>query len=161
MRRAAHAYAVNDPMSERAPSVRSASIVVQRRVEWSDTDASGAWHNSAAFRFLEVAETALLDRLGLLQDVYGRLPRVHIEADFLAALWHRDLVDIELRVAEVGKSSITYEIQIARRGQPCVRARSVAVLLDRVGGQPVEWPSEYRRLMETAGPQPEERLSEG
>src|SRR5207247_4665598 len=47
----------------------AASIVVQRRIEWSDTDASGAWHNSAAFRFLEVAETALLDSLGILDDV--------------------------------------------------------------------------------------------
>ena len=24
-----------------------ASIVIQRRIEWSDTDASGHWHNTA------------------------------------------------------------------------------------------------------------------
>src|SRR5436309_592020 len=39
-----------------------ASIVVQRRIEWPDTDASGRYHNTAAFRFIEVAETTLLDR---------------------------------------------------------------------------------------------------
>lgn len=62
-----------------------ASLVVQRRIEWPDTDASGWWHNTAGFRFIEVAETALLERLGILDDVYGRLPRVHISADYRAS----------------------------------------------------------------------------
>ena len=51
-----------------------ASIRIQRRIDWSDTDASGAWHNTAAFRLLEAAETSLMDRLGFLEDVYGRMP---------------------------------------------------------------------------------------
>ena len=63
-----------------------ASIVVQRRIEWSDTDASGNYHNSAAFRLIENAETALLDRLGFLHEIYGRLPRVRISADFVRPL---------------------------------------------------------------------------
>src|SRR5205823_10448408 len=76
-----------------------AAIVVQRRIEWPDTDASGNYHNTAAFRFIEVAETALFERLGLLHDVYGRLPRAHIEADFRWPLVFRDVVDISLRVS--------------------------------------------------------------
>ena len=148
-------------MSEDARSKGAASIVVQRRIEWSDTDASGAWHNSAAFRFLEVAETALLDRLGILHEVYGRLPRVHIEADFSKALWHRDVVDISLTVAEVGRSSIRYDVEITKEGETCARARSVAVLLDRAGGTPVRWPASYRRLLESSGPQAGERLTAG
>ncbi len=71
---------MTEPDTEPAP----ASIVIQRRVEWSDTDASGAYHNSAAFNFMESAEVALVDRLGFREDVYGRHPRVRIEADFLA-----------------------------------------------------------------------------
>jgi 2-aminobenzoate-CoA ligase len=138
-----------------------ASILVQRRIEWSDTDASGAYHNSAAFSFVEVAETTMLDRLGMLDDVYGRLPRVRIEADFLRPLWHRDLCDVELTVAAVGTTSVTYEITISSNGTPCVRARSVAVLLDRIGGAPVKWSDEHRGLLETAGPQPPELLVDG
>ena len=140
---------------------RPASIVVQRRIEWSDTDASGAYHNSAAFSFIEVAETAMLDRLGMLDDVYGRLPRVRIEADFLRPLWHRDRCEVELTVAAVGVTSVTYEVTITSKGRPCVRARSVAVLLDRIGGSPVEWPEEHRRLLQTAGPQRPELLVDG
>src|SRR6266516_1306782 len=106
-----------------------ASIVVQRRIEWPDTDASGMYHNTAAFRFVEVAETALLERLGFLHDVYGRHPRAHIEADFLRPLRFRDLVDIELTVARVGRSSLTYTFEMSRSGDVAVRGRVTAVLL--------------------------------
>ncbi len=84
-----------------AGSSSPASIVVQRRIEWSDTDASGNYHNSAAFRLIENAETALLDRLGFLHEVYGRLPRVHISADFVRPLAFKDLVDVAVAVAAV------------------------------------------------------------
>jgi acyl-CoA thioesterase FadM len=138
-----------------------ASIAIQRRIEWSDTDASGAWHNSAAFNIMESAEVALVDSLGMRDDIYGRHPRVHIEADFLAPLWFRDVVDCEVRVAEVGRTSVTYDVLIRRDGDICVRGRLVAVLLDRIGGTPQPWPDDYRRLLETAGPQPGERLVTG
>jgi acyl-CoA thioesterase FadM len=138
-----------------------ASICIQRRIEWSDTDASGAWHNSAAFNIMESAEVALVDRLGMREDVYGRHPRAHIEADFLAPLWFRDIVDCEIRVARVGRTSVTYDVEIRRDGEACVRGRLVAVLLDRIGGTPQPWPDEYRRAFETAGRQPSERLVVG
>lgn len=135
-----------------------ASILVQRRIEWPDTDASTNYHNTAAFRFIEVAETALLERLGFLDDVYGRLPRVHIEADFLRALRFRDVVDIQLAVAAVGASSITYEFEMRCEGEVAVRGRAVAALLSAFGGKPVPWPEEHRKLLLAAGPQAPERL---
>ena len=138
-----------------------ASIRIQRRIDWSDTDASGAYHNTAAFRLMEAAETALVDRLGFLADVYGRHPRVRIDAEFLRPLWFRDLVDVAIRVAEVGRTSVTYEVEIRKDGDVCVRGRMVAVLLDRIGGTGQPWPDEWRRLLETAGPQPPERLVQG
>src|SRR2546427_1222840 len=113
-----------------------ASIVVQRRIEWPDTDASGMYHNTAAFRFIEVAETALLDRLGFVHDVYGRHPRVHIEADFLRPLRFRDQVDIELRVVAVGRTSVTYEVEMRSGGAAAGRGRAVAVLMASRGGGP-------------------------
>lgn len=134
-----------------------ASITIQRRIEWSDTDASGHYHNTAAFRMLEWAETALFESLGFLDDVYGRLPRVHISADFKQPLDHRDLVDIELEVVDVGKSSLAYEVRIRRAGTVCVEARFVTSLVG-VDGRPQPWPGPYRELLLSAGPQPAERL---
>ncbi len=135
----------------------AASIKIQRRIEWSDTDASGYYHNTAAFRFLEAAETALLERIGLIRGVYGWLPRVRIEATFRRALRFRDLVDVRLAVAAVGTTSVTYAFAITLGGELCVDGSAVAVLLtpDR---QPKPWPDEQRRLLLTAGPQPPELL---
>ena len=137
-----------------------ASIVIQRRIEWSDTDASGHWHNTAAFRMFEWAETALFERLGILEDVYGRLPRVHISADFKALLDHRDLVDIELVVEGIGRSSITYAIQIRRGDELCVEAKVVAALVGP-DGAPEEWPWAYRDLLLGSGRQAPELLASG
>jgi 2-aminobenzoate-CoA ligase len=137
--------------------VGPASIMIQRRIEWSDTDASGHYHNTAAFRMLEWAETAMFESLGILDDVYGRLPRVHISADFKAPLDHRDLVDVELEVVEVGSSSVTNRVRIVRSGTVCVEARFVTSLVGG-DGKPRTWPERYRELLLTAGPQPAERL---
>ena len=60
----------------------SAAILVQRCIEQSDTDASGAWHNAAALRLVEAAEVALLDALGLLGRFYGRMPQARITIEF-------------------------------------------------------------------------------
>jgi YbgC/YbaW family acyl-CoA thioester hydrolase len=138
-----------------------ASIVIQRRIEWSDTDASGNYHNSAAFRLIEHAETALLDRLGSLHEVYGRLPRVHISADFLRPLGFKDLIDVHVAVADVGRTSVTYEFDISSGGASAVHGRTVAVLLSKAGGEPVAWNDDLRHRLLTAGPQRPERLVDG
>jgi 2-aminobenzoate-CoA ligase len=135
-----------------------ASIRIQRRVEWSDTDASGAYHNTAAFRLMEAAETALAERLGLLDEIYGRHPRAHMEADFLRPLFFRDLVDVTIVVAAVGRTSVSYDVDISRNGETCAGGRMVAVLLDRIGGTPQPWSDTQRRLLERSGPQPPELL---
>jgi len=143
-----------DEGSERSP----ASIRVQRRIEWPDTDASGHWHNTAAFRLIEVAETALLERIGLLGEIYGRLPRVHITADFQRLLMFRDLLDCHIIVARIGRSSITYHFEIRRDDEVCVTAEVVATLLTP-DGQPTEWLETHRDRLLGAGPQSPELLT--
>jgi acyl-CoA thioesterase FadM len=134
-----------------------ASIIVQRRIEWPDTDASGRWHNTAGFRFIEVAETALLERLGLLDEVYGHLPRARIEADFKRLLLFRDVLDCFLAVTRVGRTSINYVFELRKGGEVCMAADVTAVLIDE-SGAPKEWPQEYRELLMKAGPQSPELL---
>src|SRR5207247_3063539 len=59
--------------------------VGRSRVAWIDTDAGGRIHFTAAFRWAEAAETALLRSLGLL-DGWGDYPRRAVEAEYLAVL---------------------------------------------------------------------------
>lgn len=155
----------SDPASDRATADPGpaagpgpATIVVQRRIEWSDTDASGNYHNTTVIRLLESAESLLLSRLGFLHDVWERLPRVRLEIDFRRPLRFHDVVEVEMRVVALGRTSITYRLEIRKDGQVCVQARAVAVLITQVGGESVPWPEEYRTLLLTAGPQLTERL---
>lgn len=136
----------------------AASMVVQRRIEWPDTDASRRWHNTAGFRLIEVAETALLERLGILEEVYGRLPRVHIEADFKCPLAFRDVVDAAITVAGVGTTSVSYDFELRRGGDVCMTAKVVASLIDR-DGRAAPWSAQHRRLLLTAGVQSPELLT--
>jgi acyl-CoA thioester hydrolase len=150
---------MGEQASERtADEATPASIRIQRRIEWPDTDASGNYHNTAAFRFIEMAETALLERLGFLHVIYDRLPRAHVEADFELPLRFRDLVDIELTVANVGRTSMTYRFEMRSGDAVAVRGTASVVLLDEPRGRPVPWPEEYRVRLATAGPQAPELL---
>lgn len=149
------------PHDKDAPRDDHAEMVVQRRIEWFDTDASGYYHNSVAFRLFESAETMLLERLGMLDDVYGRLPRVHLSADFKRLLSFGDVADVRVRVAGLGNSSITYEFLVTCAGHDCVTGRAVAVYLDSAGGVPVAWPQEYRKMLLSGGARPAQLLTPG
>lgn len=91
------------------------SVVVERRVEWTDTDAAGHYHHSTVIRWVEAAEAVLLRRLGL-SHLFGSTPRVHFEADYRARLWFGEAVRTELRVTKVGTSSLHYAFTV--RGEP-------------------------------------------
>ncbi len=83
---------------------------------------------------------------------------IHVSADFLLPLAHRDLLDVHLAVREVGTTSVSYEFRIEREGVAAVRARVAVVLLDRAGGRPEPWPDHMRELLLTGGKQPSELL---
>jgi acyl-CoA thioesterase FadM len=140
------------PAAVGEPGAGPASIRFVRRLEWSDTDRSGHWHHTAAFRLTEAAESALLEKLGLLGALYDEagftMPRVHLEADFRRPVHYRDTVVTELAVAEVGRTSAALTAAISADGTTCAVVRAVIVLRDG-SGRPVEWPDEWRRLLLT------------
>ena len=106
--------------------------VGQSRVAWIDTDAGGRIHFTAAFRWAEAAETALLRSLGLL-DGWGDYPRRAVEAEYLAVLRFDDEFEIDLAPEHVGTSSITYGWEIRRDGEVCILGRHTAVHVDDAG----------------------------
>lgn len=136
----------------RRTAARPASVAVERRVEWSDTDAAGHYHFSAVQRWVEAAEAVLLRRLGLA-DLYGRIPRVHFEADYRERLWFGDLVRTELRVLRVGGSSLHYAFEVYGPQGPAAAGRMSVVhaAVRAKGAEP--WPAEVRRALAESGPQ--------
>jgi acyl-CoA thioester hydrolase len=125
-------------------------ITVRRRIQWFDTDASTKYHNTAPLRLMEEAETALLDRLGIVREVYGWLPRVHVSIDYRRPLRFWDEVAVDLEVSDVGRTSITYAFGV-RKGEDLVaEGRVVAAYIDEEG-KPRAWPDDWRRLLEGEG----------
>jgi acyl-CoA thioester hydrolase len=106
--------------------------VERTRVAWVDTDAGGRIHFTAAFRWAEAAETALMRRLGVL-DRWGSYPRRHVEADYVKVLVFEDEVEVRLRVESVGNTSITYAWDISSGGDVHVTGRHTVVHVDDVG----------------------------
>ena len=93
---------------------------VQRmRVQWVDTDGSGLIHYTAALRYFEAAEHALVRQLfeGRASESF-MLPRVHVEADYRGPLRYPDEFDCTAAIAAVGTTSVTYAYEIRRADGP-------------------------------------------
>ena len=109
--------------------------VERTRVAWVDTDAGGRIHFTAAFRWAEMAETAIRRELGLL-DEWGSSPRRPGEAEFLQVLVFEDEIEVRIRPERLGQTSITWAFEITRSGEVCVRGSLVVVHVD-ADGRPV------------------------
>jgi YbgC/YbaW family acyl-CoA thioester hydrolase len=118
---------------------------VRMRVNWVDTDASGLIHYTAALRYFEVPEHALMREL--FGDRGFSLPRVHVEADYQAALRYPDEFDCTARIAGVGRTSIRWEYEIVRTdGVRAIAGRIVAVAVGE-DGQPMVVPDALREKL--------------
>ena len=135
-----------------------ARIVIQRRVEWPDTDAAGHYHHSTVIRWVEAAEAVLYERLGI-SGLFGQIPRVRYEVDYLDRLWFGDIVDIEFGIAELGRTSIRYAFDIRRGESVAARGVMVAVSSDPGEGGTQPWSDDVRKLFTTSGQLTAERLA--
>jgi len=123
------------------------------RVNWIDTDASGRIHYTAALRYFEVAEHGLMRALfpagGDPSSRSFGLPRVHVEADYTAMLTYPDEFECSVRVAAVGRSSVTYGFEARRRSddQVCLTGKIVAVAVGPDGNS-MPLPPEFREVLE-------------
>ena len=100
---------------------------IERRVEFRDTDAAGIVHFSAFFPMMEAAEHAMLRSLGIpvLPESETQLPdgttlppvtwpRIAVNCRYCAAARFEDLLNIEVRVARIGSSSVEYQCRFLR-----------------------------------------------
>lgn len=148
--------------SSPARTDRGASVTIERMVEWPDTDAAGHYHHSAVIRWIEAAEAELHEQVGL-PELFGTVPRVRYEVDYLARLWFRDRISVRLWVGHVGTTSLRYEFEVRRQSgtgsrsgtasqegaEVHVAARGAMVCVhSEPGAGPTPWPEQVtRRLM--------------
>jgi acyl-CoA thioester hydrolase len=121
-------------------------VLVTRRVEWHDTDASGHQHHSAVLRWVEAAEAELLRGRGL-DWLFGRTPRVRHEVSYRARLWFGETVTTRLRVLKLGRTSLTYAFEV--RGREGVAAEGILVVAHAEPDAPsaTPWPQQVREAL--------------
>jgi acyl-CoA thioester hydrolase len=124
--------------------------VERLRVAWVDTDAGGRIHFTAAFRYAEHAETALMRELGLVDRLVD-YPRRRVEADFRAVLRFEDEVAVAIRPERIGTTSITWSWEISRGREICVEGRHTIVHVG-ADGRPAPLPDEVRERLGAVAP---------
>lgn len=119
------------------------------RIRYIDTDSSGRIHYTAMFRYFESAEIEFMREMGIM---YGKtkyvFPRVHVECDFFLAIVHDDLIDIEVTLAKLGRSSIRFEFRALKSGDLAARGAVVIVCMDPKTQRAAPIPDELRQALE-------------
>ena len=128
---------------------------VQEYVRWSDVDVSGIIRWDVYVRFVEMAETELFRAAGFpYATLWDRLdiwlPRVQFHIDYRNPARLDELLEIEIWVGRIGRSSIRLEFAARKPGGDlAAEGYLVIVSIDRKNAKSVEVP---KALLEALAP---------
>lgn len=105
----------------------------RRRVSWTDVDPSTNYQFTAALRYVEEAEIAMLREAGLLDVLYPHLPRTFVEARFRTPARFDEELIVEIRPRRLGRSSIEFEFRLCQGERVCADGTVGAALIDEAG----------------------------
>lgn len=109
-------------------------------------------------RYFELCDAAIEDwneqvigvsRRALHLDLGMATPTVSLAAEFVAASRLGDLLDFQLDVLKIGRSSIDMKIAVTCAGEPRFAIETRLVLVGGDPMRPVPWPDEWRERIET------------
>jgi YbgC/YbaW family acyl-CoA thioester hydrolase len=130
------------------------AFVWRSRIRFVDTDASGRIHYTALFRQFEAAEEEFFRSLGVSYSSQESrdlaLPRVHVEADYSAALCFDDEIDVLVEVKRVGEKSYTlgFQVMLADTGEEAARGSITAACMSKRSGRSHPLPEPLREALQ-------------
>ncbi len=119
---------------------------------WHDNDIYGHVNNVAYYGFFDTAVNHYLIHQGGLNihggEVVGFV--VSSSCDYFASIAFPDAIEVGLRVARLGSSSVQYELAIFRDGEreACAAGRFVHVFVERANNRPTAIPARLRAALE-------------
>ncbi len=122
------------------------------QTRWADNDIYGHVNNVAYYAWFDTAVNAYLIRQGALDIHAGETIGlvVHTECDYFVSLAFPQSVEMGLRVARLGQSSVHYELGVFAQGAESSAAvgRFVHVYVDRQTRAAVPLPQALRAALE-------------
>jgi acyl-CoA thioester hydrolase len=119
---------------------------------WMDNDIYGHVNNALYYGFFDTAINQYLITEGGLDVTGGKVIGFAAESrcQYLRALAFPEVLEIGLRVGELGNSSVRYELSIFKASEPFAAATGyfVHVFVDRDTRKPVPIPATIRAALE-------------
>ncbi len=143
-------------MSSERPAFRPrGSYRVFRRIatRWQDNDVYGHVNNSVYYGWFDTAVNTHLIEAGVLDIVAGPVIGLVVETGcrYARAVSFPQVVEVGLRAAHIGRSSVRYEIGLFTDGSSEAAAEGffVHVYVDREARRPIELPDEWRSVLQS------------
>jgi acyl-CoA thioester hydrolase len=127
-----------------------ASIELERRLRWADSDAAGRLHFPRIFEIVEEAESELVRKIGwpMNRSMGYDFPRVNIECRFMRVLELDASFKLRLTAGKLGRTSIRYDYQVFDAvGELAIDGTMTLVVLQN--GKPTEIPASLRAALES------------
>ncbi|UNI15505.1 hypothetical protein JDV02_002033 [Purpureocillium takamizusanense] len=132
--------ASSTPSERKARRVTDYPFVLDYRTRWNDNDMYDHMNNSVYnFLFDSAVNAYLMEHCSLHPPNSAQHPLVaHTSTDFFASVAYPAVAEVGVRVAKLGRSSVTYEVAVFERGVDAVRAVGsfVHVFVERATGRP-------------------------
>ncbi|PLZ00147.1 thioesterase [Burkholderia sp. WAC0059] len=120
---------------------------------WMDNDLYGHVNNVTYYSYFDTAVNAFLIERGVLDIHGGETVGFVVESgcSYFAPIAFPDRLQVGLRVARIGSSSVRYELGIFRNDEPavCAAGHFVHVYVDRRSTRPVKVPEPMRAVLRT------------
>jgi acyl-CoA thioester hydrolase len=122
------------------------------QTRWKDNDVYGHVNNVEYYSFFDTVINSWLIKEGGLDIHEGQVIGVCAEShcEYKGAIAFPDTIDAGLRVGKLGRSSVRYELELGREGEPGALAEGwfVHVFVDRGTRRPVDIPEPLRGSLE-------------
>jgi 4-hydroxybenzoyl-CoA thioesterase len=125
------------------------------KIRFGDIDHAGILYYPRFLHYFHVAleeffgQALGVDYPALIDEHHIGLPTVHLETDFSRSLRYGDVIEVEVSVLKIGKSSITFGYRVFKQGedQPSTQGHNVTVCLDMDTFKKKDIPAWLRRRL--------------
>jgi acyl-CoA thioester hydrolase len=118
---------------------------------WMDNDAYGHVNNVTYYSYFDTAVNHYLIAQGALDIARSEVVGLVVETQcrYFSSIAFPETIEVGLRVANIGTSSVRYELGVFRKGEDTAAAQGhfVHVYVDRASNRPVALPDVLRTAL--------------